>query len=98
MKTLKLNSVLDRELKGKNITLVAKEAGISKSLLHDWYKGRRLPSSKNFPMLLKLARYFGLSLEELLFDKESGSKVTLSSTVFSDGANQYRVEIEKVKQ
>ncbi len=93
---MKLQDVLKRELKGRNVTLVAKEAGISKSLLHDWAKSRRMPSAKNFPMLLKLAQYLGLTLEELLFDKQSSEKVTLASTTFTDSGRQYRIEIEKL--
>lgn len=97
MKELKLVEVLHRELDGKNISDVAKKAGISVSLLHDWYKSRRMPGSKNFPSLLKLSSYLGLSLEELLFDIDNSNKEILAATVFTDGGVQYRCSIEKIK-
>ena len=95
-KEIKLSQVLQRELKGKVVSRVAKEIGISGSLLHDWYSSARKPSAKNMWHLKKVADYLGLTLEEILFD-ESKEKQTISSTVFSDRGVQYRVNIEKVK-
>ncbi len=92
---LKLSQVLQRELAGKNISQIAKQIGINKSLLHDWTGSRRLPNAKNFPALMKLAKYLGLTLEELIFDKSSPQKTTIASTTFSDSGNSYRIEIEK---
>lgn len=92
---LKLSQVLQRELSGKNISQIAKQIRVSKSLIHDWTSSRRLPNAKNFPALLKLAKYLGLTLEELIFDKTSPQKITLASTTFSDSGNSYRIEIEK---
>lgn len=98
MEKFKLADVLSRELKGKNISQIAKDIGISGALLFDWYKARRAPSAKNFPALLKLAHHLGLSLEELIFDRSNGEKITLASTTFNDGGSQYRVQIEKMKK
>ena len=93
---MKLSQVLKRELKGKVISRVAKEVGLSISLLHDWHSSARKPSAKNMWQLKKLADYLGLSLEEILFDEKKEREI-ISSTVFSDGGIQYRVNIEKVK-
>lgn len=92
---LKLSQVLQRELAGKNISQIAKQIQVSKSLIHDWTCSRRLPNAKNFPALMKLAKYLGLTLEELIFDKSSSQKTTIASTTFSDSGNSYRIEIEK---
>ncbi|MBN8538727.1 MAG: helix-turn-helix transcriptional regulator [Deltaproteobacteria bacterium] len=95
-KEIKLSQVLQRELKGKVISRVAKEIGISVSILHDWYSSSRKPSAKNMWHLKKLADYLGLTLEQILFDEKS-EKQTISSTTFSDRGVQYRINIEKVK-
>ena len=67
-KKVKLSTVLQRELKGKVISKVAKEIGIGVSLLHDWCNSSRTPSAKNMWQLKKVADYLGLSLEEILFE------------------------------
>ena len=95
-KDIRLSQVLQRELKGKVLSRVAKEIGMSVSLLHDWYSSARKPSAKNLWQLRILAEYLGLTLDEILFD-ESGSKQIISSTTFSDRGTQYRVNIEKVR-
>lgn len=95
---LRLSTVLKRELKTRKLTDVSEDTGISISLLSDWKEGR-LPSAKNLTKLQTLAEYLELSLSELLFNKrENESKaVTLQSTQFRDGENQYRIVIEKLK-
>lgn len=95
-KEIKLSQVLQRELKGKVISRVAKEVGISVSILHDWYSSSRKPSAKNMWQLKKLADHLGLSLEQILFDEKQDRQI-ISSTTFSDRGVQYRVNIEKVK-
>lgn len=40
-KEIKLSQVLQRELKGKVLLRVAKEIGVSVSILHDWYSSSR---------------------------------------------------------
>lgn len=96
MDGIKLSKVLQRELKGKVLADVAKEAGISKSLLHDWAVAGRLPAGKNIPQLRKLAKYLALTLEELLFEDSGETKIVLASTTFTDHQSQYRVNIEKL--
>ena len=95
-KEIKLSIVLQRELKGKIISRVAKDVGISVSILHDWYSSARRPSAKNMWQLKKLADFLGLSLEEILFDEKSDRHL-ICSTTFSDRGVQYRVNVEKVK-
>lgn len=95
-KEIKVSQVLQRELKGKVLSRVAKEVGISVSILHDWYSSSRKPSAKNMWQLKMLAEYLGLTLDEILFD-EKREKQIISSTEFTDRGVQYRVNIEKVK-
>lgn len=95
-KEIKLSQVLRRELKGKILSRVAKEVGMSVSLLHDWYNSSRKPASKNLWQLKLLAEYLGLSLDEILFD-EQGRKQIISTTTFVDRGVQYRVNIEKMR-
>lgn len=95
-KDIRLSQVLQRELKGKILSRVAREVGMSVSLLHDWYSSARKPSAKNLWQLKVLAEHLGLTLDEILFDDQM-SKQTISSTTFSDRGVQYRINIEKVK-
>lgn len=95
-KEVKLSQILQRELKGRILSRVAKDVGISVSLLHDWHSSARRPSAKNMWQLKKLADYLGLSLEEILFDEKRDREI-ISSTTFTDRGIQYRVNIEKVK-
>lgn len=95
-KEIRLSNVLQRELKGKVLSRVAREVGMSVSLLHDWYSSARKPSAKNLWQLKILAEHLGLSLDEILFDEQKG-KQTISSTTFADRGVQYRVNIEKVR-
>tara|TARA_B100001248_G_scaffold262012_1_gene255543 strand:- start:2806 stop:3195 length:390 start_codon:yes stop_codon:yes gene_type:complete len=92
---VKLADVIKRELAGRTQAQVAKEAGISSSLLNDWCASRRNPSGKNFPELRKLAMYFGLSMEELIFDLNRKPRMVLCSTRFQDNGIEYVVSIEK---
>jgi transcriptional regulator with XRE-family HTH domain len=95
-KDIRLSQVLQRELKGRVLSRVAREVGMSVSLLHDWYSSARQPSAKNLWQLKMLAEHLGLTLDEILFD-DQGTKQTISSTTFSDRGAQYRVNIEKIR-
>jgi transcriptional regulator with XRE-family HTH domain len=96
-KPLRLAQVLQRELKGKVISKVAKEIGLGVSLLHDWHSAARAPSARNMWQARKLAEHLGLTLEELLFDERTDREV-IASTAFTDRGVQYRVNIEKIKK
>lgn len=95
-KEIKVSQVLQRELKGKVLSRVAKDVGMSVSILHDWYSSSRKPSAKNMWQLKMLAEHLGLSLDEILFD-EKREKQIISSTVFTDRGVQYRVNVEKIR-
>lgn len=98
MSSLKLSKVLKREIGTRTQASVAEGAGISKTLLNDWVSSRRNPGGKNFPQLLKLAKYLGLSLEELLFDIKPTKKQVLAQARFTDQGNEYRINIEKLRR
>lgn len=55
------------EEKGLNSNQVSKATGISTSTFTDWKKGRSNPNQKN---MLKIAEYFGVSLDYLMTGKE----------------------------
>ena len=95
---LRLSKVLKRELKNLKLRDVSEATDISISLLCDWKEGR-LPSAKNLPKLQILADYLDLTLSQLLFSKkeQDSTAITLQSTQFRDGENQYRIIIEKLK-
>ncbi len=93
---VKLSKVLQRELKGKVLTRVAKEIGLSPAMLHDWHSSSRRPSAKNMPQLKKLADYLGLTLEEILFDQKNASH-TIATTTFYDNGKTYKINIERIE-
>lgn len=91
-----ISDILAERLGGKNLSKVARELGISKSLLADWVASRRLPSLKNIDAVAKLAGYLGLSLEQLLLSKSQETKI-ISAISFEDDKRQYRLSIERIK-
>lgn len=92
----KISEVLRERLEGENLSKIARELGISKSLLADWVSSRRLPSLKNIDAVAKLANYLGLSLEQLLLGKDSDRKI-ISAVTFEDEKRSYRINIERLK-
>lgn len=92
----KISEILRERLEGENLSKIARELGISKSLLADWVASRRLPSLKNIAAVARLATYLGLSLEQLLLGKDEGRKV-ISAVTFEDETRSYRVNIERLK-
>ncbi len=101
MPSIKLKHVLAREIKERDLSInqIAKSCGMPKSTLHDWLSGRT-PNSKNLHFLYDLAEFFELSLGSLLFNTEGREETAeiISSTVFSDGGETYRIKIEKVSK
>ncbi len=97
MENIKLSAVLKKILKGKRLSQVAADAGIPKSLLHDWVSAGRKPSGKNLSHLKKLASHLGLSLDEILFG-EPNQRTIISTTRFTDAGSEYLVSIEKLKK
>jgi len=90
-----VNKLLKERLEDKNLSVVAKEVGISRSVLHDWVHGSRLPSLKNIKHLENLAGYLGVSIQKLLTGDDSG-KVISTVTFFDDG-KRYRINIERLE-
>ena len=95
-KEIVLSKVLKKELKGRVLSKVAREIGISVAILHDWHSSSRKPSAKNLFQLKKLAEYLGLTLEEILFDEKTDKK-TICSTTFNDEGKTYRINIERLE-
>lgn len=87
--------ILQRKLKEKNLSLVARELNIPKTLLHEWLNAKRLPSMKNIAHIKSLADYIGLTLDELLIG--SNENRTISSISFEDSGRKYRINIERVE-
>jgi transcriptional regulator with XRE-family HTH domain len=92
----KITDILRKRLAGENLSKVARELGISKSLLADWVASRRLPSLRNIEAVAKLAAYLGLSLEQLLLGKDDDRKI-ISAVTFEDERRTYRINIERLK-
>ncbi len=92
------NKILQERLEGENLSSLSRELGINKAVLFDWVKSNRLPSMKNIDHVARLARYLGLSLEELLLgpssNKETSHKV-ITKVSFKDGDREYEVEIKR---
>lgn len=97
MGAIKLAQVLKRELGSRKQSEVARECGISRTLLNDWISARRIPSAKNLGQLNRLAKFLGLTLEQILFDEQPRQTNLIASTRFTDNETEYRVCIEKVK-
>lgn len=92
----KISQILRDRLAGENLSKIARELGISKSLLADWVASRRLPSLRNIDAVARLAAYLGLSLEQLLLGKDGGRKI-ISAVTFDDDKRSYRINIERLK-
>lgn len=90
-----IHEILEKRLKGKNLSQLARELGISKSLLADWVAARRLPSLKNVEALKRLSTYLGISLEELLLGEDD--KRVITSLLFQDGERKYSIQITRIK-
>ena len=93
--TGRINKLLKDKLGNKNLSEVAKEVGISRSVLHDWVHGDRLPSLKNIKHLESLTDYLGISIQKLLTGDETGK--TISTVTFRDDGKRYRINIERLE-
>ena len=91
---MKFSDVLKKRLKDKNLSQVARELGIPKTLLHEWVNAKRTPSFKNIEYIKRLAEYLSLSLEELLIG-EANEKL-ISSVTFDDQGRKYKIKIERI--
>lgn len=87
--------ILEDRIASKNISSIAKELDIPKSLLHDWVVSGRTPSLKNIHHIESLANYLGLTLDELLIGNKE--KKIISSISFEDEGRKYQINIERIK-
>ena len=86
---------LNKYLKGRNLSRVARELDISKSILFDWTKGRRVPSFKNLYQVKKIADYIGLSFEDILIGEKSNVDL-IKSVDFLENDKRYIIKVERV--
>lgn len=93
---LKVSKILAQRLKGKNLSALAKELEMPRSMLHDWVKGKRIPSLNNIEYIKLLANHLGISLEELLTGEKDDKKI-ISSILFQDDSRQYKIQVERIK-
>lgn len=89
------HKVLQRHFEGMNLSELSRELDIPRSILQDWIQEKRLPSFKNIDYVKRLARYLGLTLDEL-FSERSEVKV-ITSLIFEDDGRKYKVNIEREK-
>lgn len=94
---LQFTKVIQEKLRDKNLSAVAQEIDLPKSVLHDWVNEKRLPSMKNILQVKKLARYIGVTLDELLIGDDPVDTRVISSVAFKDDGREYRVVIERFK-
>jgi hypothetical protein len=90
----KFSDELSKRLADKNLAKLARDLKIPRTVLHDWVTARREPSFRNVRHLQALARYLGLTLDELL--GETTRERTISSVSFEDGGRKYRVKVERI--
>lgn len=86
---------LSKRLEGTNLSKLARDLDMPSTLLFEWKQAKRLPSFKNLHYVKKLADYFGMTVDELLFGVNEGALI--SSVTFEDNKHQYRIKIERVK-
>jgi hypothetical protein len=96
MNDIVFSEVIKEKLHGENLTQVAKELGIPKTLLHEWVQARRQPSMKNMVHVKVLANYLDLTLDEILFGKVQPKKKTLTNVIFEDDGKKYQISISKI--
>lgn len=90
--------MLNKLLKDKSVTKVAKEIGMPKSLLSEWRSSKKGPNLSSMHHVRKLASYLGVSFEELLFGEEGfkEKEEVLTIVNFKDGQNTFSVKITKM--
>jgi transcriptional regulator with XRE-family HTH domain len=89
-----LDKKLKALLKSKNmsVTELAKATGVPKTNIQQWMTG----SSPNIVQADKVAAYFGISLEELVFDRKPKNSI---EEIFSEAlihTGHYKIQITKL--
>lgn len=68
--------------KGISRRRLANECGISPSAVNSWFN--RSAENISLPTLKKLADYFGISIEELVYGKKERREITFSGNTYTD--------------
>lgn len=91
--------VLKREMKKRKMREVSRTCSIPASTLFGWAQGIN-PTIGQLPLIYRLASHFGLTFEELIFNKKltSPNEIVSSSTYSDENQNCYRVVVEKLKK
>jgi hypothetical protein len=83
--------ILNKKLKGVNLSQLSRDLDIPSTLLFEWKQAKRLLSFKNLHHVKKLANYFGMSVDELLFGTSGPDLIT--SVMFEDNKKKYRIKL-----
>ncbi len=89
------NNILKEAFGDKNLSELARELDMPRSIFQDWVQEKRLPSMKNLKYLRRIADYLNMSLDELLTG-ETEKKVVTSIT-FEDQERKYQILINRIK-
>lgn len=83
-----------RDERGVTDYTVAKETGLSQSVFSDWKKGKSTPKTEK---LLRIAKYFGISLDYLVTGQKTPAEATTAPQEprYSRAVWELLVEAEK---
>ena len=87
MFTERFNELL--KSRGINAVTLAKEIGVPKSIVYEWHSGARDPSLEN---MLRVADYFGVSLEYLTGREDQETDIEKELLVLLRAARDISVE------
>ena len=96
MKNSCFHQILENHFSGRNLSELARELDMPRSILQDWVQSKRSPSMKNLKYLSRIADYLELTLDELLVSGKEKRKV-LTSISFSEEGRTYNIIINRVK-
>lgn len=85
------HKILKRRLNGKNLSKIARELEIPRSVLQDWIHEKRSPSLKNIDYIKKLANHLNLTLDEILTGNQKEDVVSTYSFVL--GKEKFKITI-----
>lgn len=95
--TNNFSKMLNKLLEGKSVTQVAKDIGVSKSLLSEWRSSKRGPNLSSLHHVKALADYLGVDFEELIFGEEKRESEVLTTVNFKDENKTYNITITRIK-
>lgn len=89
------NQKLKSFFRHKNLSKISRDLKIPRSLLQDWVTYNRLPSMRNMFYVRKLAVYFKIPMENLIFGDSDPDEV--QKFVFQDKGVAYEIIIYRKK-